>query len=255
METLRVRQDGSVTRLTLARPAVKNAFNDALVRELAAALAGLSANARCLVVDAEGDTFCAGADLAWMKQSADNSPEQNVDEARTMQRMFRALDECPVPVIAKVQGAALGGGSGLIACCDIVVASTSAVFGFSEVRLGLAPAVISPFVLRKIGAGAARRYFLTGERFDAHVALRVGLVHELAAPTELDATVERLAAQVASSGPAAVRAAKRLIRDVMSRPGEEMADYTAQLIAALRASPEGREGLSAFLEKRKAAWA
>jgi len=229
-----------VARVTLARPERRNAFDAALIAELTDAFAGVG-DARVVVLAGEGQSFCAGADVEWQRSSIDLSFEENVDDALRLYHMCEAIDRCPAPVIARVHGHALGGGSGLVACADVAVAAPDAVFGFTEAKLGIIPAVISPFVLPKIGQHA-RRYFLTGERFDAQTALRIGLVHELA--DDLDAAAERVVSELLSSGPAAVREAKRLIRE---RPaGQE----TAQIAARLRTSEEGQERLRAFLERR-----
>jgi methylglutaconyl-CoA hydratase len=244
MEPLRVEQDGNVLRVTIAKPARRNAFDAELIGLLTEAFADIG-NARAVVLGGDGASFCAGADVEWQRSSIDLSYEENVQDALRLYRMCETIDRCPAPVIARVQGYALGGGSGLVACADVAIAAPDATFGFSEVRLGIIPAVISPFVLPKIGAHA-RRYFLTGERFTAETALRIGLVHEIA--PDLDAAVERVVADVLASGPAAVRAAKTLIRE---RPdGEE----TARVAARLRSSEEGQEGLRAFLEKRTPRW-
>jgi methylglutaconyl-CoA hydratase len=245
MSALRIEQDGPVRRVVLARPERRNAFDAALIAELAEAFADVG-DARAVVLSGDGPSFCAGADVEWQRSSIDLSYDENVEDAMRLYRMLAAVDGCPAPVVARVQGHALGGGSGLVACADIVVAARDAVFGFSEVRLGIAPAVISPFVVPRIGPGAARRLFLTGERFDAATALRIGLVHEIA--EDLDAAVESVLAGLLAGGPEAVRAAKRL---VLERPeGEE----TARIAAARRTSPEGQDGLRAFLEKRPPAW-
>ncbi len=202
---------------------------------------------RAVVLTGEGRSFCAGADVEWMRASADLDLDANVADANAMRRMFEAIDGCPAPVVTLVQGHALGGGIGLVACSDIVVAQPGAVFAFSEVKLGIVPAVISPFALRKIGEGQARRYFVTGERFDAATALAIGLVHELA--DDLDASLDRILDELRTAGPRAARHAKRL---VLERPdGPE----TARRIAERRTSEEGQEGLRAFLERRAPAWA
>ena len=247
MAALRVERDGDTLRVTLARPDRRNAFDAALIQELTDAFADVG-DARVVVLAGEGKSFCAGADVEWQRASIELSVEENVEDALRLHRMLVAVDECPPPVIARVQGYALGGGSGLVSCADVVVAAPDATFGFTEVRLGIIPAVISPFVFGKIGTGAARRFFLTGERFDAATALRIGLVHEMT--DELDDAVARVAGEVLKSGPEATRAAKRLLRD---RPagGEEL----ARIAAGLRAGDEGQEGLRAFLEKRDPAWA
>jgi len=240
-----VERDGPVLRITLARPEQRNAFDAQLIDELARAFVDLG-RARAVVLAGEGASFCAGADVEWMRASVGLSIEENVADANAMRQMFEAIDQCPAPVVARVQGHALGGGAGLVAASDIPIASHNAVFAFSEVKLGIIPAVISPFTLAKIGPGAARRYFVTGERFDAETALRIGLVTEVA--DDLDAAVERVVGELLSAGPHAARWAKRLIRE---RPeGSE----TARWIAERRAADEGQEGLKAFLEKRRAGW-
>ena len=231
-------------RVTLAKPERRNAFDAELIAELHDAFADIG-DARAVVLAGDGPSFCAGADVEWQRASIDLSYEENVEDALRLYRMCERVDRCPAPVVARVHGYALGGGSGLVACADIAVAARDATFGFSEVKLGIVPAVISPFVLPKIGAHA-RRYFLTGERFDAETALRIGLVHELA--EDLDASIERVVGELLTSGPHAVLAAKQLVRD---RPaGEE----TAQIAAGLRSGEEGQEGLRAFLEKRTPGW-
>jgi enoyl-CoA hydratase/carnithine racemase len=239
---LKIDRERHVLRVTLARPERRNAFDAALIAELTEAFADVG-DARAVVLAGEGQSFCAGADVDWQRSAIDLSYEDNVADALRLYRMCEAVDGCPAPVIARVHGYALGGGSGLVACADIAIAAPDAVFGFSEVKLGIIPAVISPFVLPKIGAHA-RRYFLTGERFDAATALRIGLIQEIA--DDLDAAVDGVLSELLTAGPEAVREAKRLIRE---RPaGEE----TAQIAARLRAGEEGQEGLRAFLEGRSA---
>lgn len=256
-------RDGAIVRLTLARPEVRNAFDEVLIGELIEACASLRAEAerdpgaapRAVVVTGEGAAFCAGADLNWMKRSAGFTREENEGDARRFAGMLRGLDELPIPTIARVNGVCLGGGMGLISCCDMVVALGGADFGFTEVRLGIAPAVISTFVLPKIGAAAARRYFLTGEIFKAPVARDLGLVHEVVAnEAALDAAVAGLVEALRGNGPNAVAAAKRLIREGLALTRDESIEHTARAIAGLRASPEGQEGLGAFLEKRRPSW-
>jgi methylglutaconyl-CoA hydratase len=245
MSALQVKRDGAVLRVTMARPDRRNAFDAALIDELARAFADVG-DVRAVVLAGEGKSFSAGADVEWMRSSVDLSYEENVADALRLRAMLDAIDGCPAPVVARVQGHALGGGCGLVACCDIVVAEPGAQFAFSEVKLGIVPAVISPFALAKIGPGAARRFFVTGERFTADVALRIGLVHEVAG--DLDAAVERLVAELLTAGPDAARAAKQLARAPLA------ADETAERIAAQRTSAEGQEGLRAFLEKRPPRW-
>jgi methylglutaconyl-CoA hydratase len=231
--------------VTLARPERRNAFDAELIAELREAFSDVG-DARVVLLSGEGESFCAGADIEWQRSAIDLPFDENVEDAMRLFAMMQAIDGCPSPVVARLQGYALGGGSGVAAAVDIGVAAEDAVFGFSEVKLGIVPAVISPFVLPKIGESAARRYFLTGERFDAQTALRIGLVHEVA--SDLDGAVDRVVGELLTSGPQAVREAKRLIR---TRPaGEE----TAQWAARMRASDEGQDGLRAFLERRKASW-
>ena len=242
MAGLRIDRDGQILRIKLAKPERRNAFDAELIRELTEAFADVG-DARAVVFAGEGASFCAGADIEWQRSAIDLTYDENVEDAMRLYRMCEAIDTCPAPVVAAVQGYALGGGSGLVACADIAIAARDATFGFSEVKLGIIPAVISPFVLPKIGAHA-RRYFLTGERFDAETALRIGLVHEVT--EQLDAAMDRVVAALLTSGPRAVHEAKKLARE---RPaGEE----TARIAARLRTGDEGQEGLRAFLEHRPA---
>jgi methylglutaconyl-CoA hydratase len=245
MAALRIERDGPLLRVALARTERRNAFDAELIRELTEAFADVE-DARAVLLAGDGESFCAGADVDWQRSAIDLSYDENVEDALRLYRMLEAIDSCPAPVVGRVQGYALGGGSGLVCCTDIAVAAPDAVFGFSEVKLGIVPAVISPFVLPRIGTAAARRFFLTGERFDAETALRIGLVHEVTA--DLDGAIDRIVGELLTAGPEATRAAKRLIRE---RPGGE---ETAQFAARLRTSPEGQEGLRAFLDKRPAAW-
>jgi methylglutaconyl-CoA hydratase len=242
---LRVERDGDLLRITLARPDRHNAFDADLIGELAEAFVGVG-RARVVILAGEGKSLSAGADVDWMRAGVDLSQDENVADANALRRMLEAIDGCPAPVVARVQGYALGGGAGLVAAADIAIAAADAVFAFSEVKLGIIPAVISPFALAKIGPSAARRYFLTGERFDAETALRIGLVHEIA--DDLDSAVDRVVAELLSGGPHAVRWAKRLIKERPDGP------ETARWIAERRASDEGQEGLRAFLDKRPPAW-
>ena len=244
MTALRVERQGPLLRVTLARPERRNAFDAALIAELTEAFSDVG-DARVVLLSGEGPAFCAGADVEWQRASIDLSYDENVEDALRLYAMLEAVDGCPAPVVCHVHGFALGGGSGLVACTDIAVAAQNTVFGFTEVRLGIIPAVISPFVLPRIGSGAARRYFLTGERFGADVAMRIGLVHEIA--EDLDGAVDRVVDALLTAGPEAARAAKRLVRE---RP---LGEATAHVAAGLRTSPEGQEGLRAFLEKRPAA--
>jgi methylglutaconyl-CoA hydratase len=241
---LRIERDGPVLRITMAKPARRNAFDAELIRELHEAFSDVG-DARAVLLAGDGPSFSAGADVEWQRASIDLSYDENVEDAMRLYRMLEAIDSCLAPVVGRIQGHALGGGSGLAACMDIAIAGEDAVFGFSEVKLGIIPAVISPFVLPRIGA-AARRYFLTGERFDAQTALRIGLVSEVT--SDLDGAVERVVGELLTSGPEAAREAKRLVRE---RPGGEEA---AHIAARLRSGEEGQDGLRAFLERRKASW-
>ena len=246
MGALRIERDGDVLRVTLARPASRNAFDAALIAELSEAFVDVG-TARAVVLSGEGASFCAGADVEWMRASVDLDREANVADANALRGMLEAIDRCPAPVVAVVHGHALGGGVGLVAVADIVLADPATVFAFSEVKLGIVPAVISPYALRRIGESAARRYFVTGERFDAETALRIGLVHEVT--SDLEAALARLLGELRTAGPRAARHAKRLVLDRPDGP------ETARLIAERRTSDEGQEGLRAFLERRRPAWA
>ena len=245
MSALRIERDGAVLRITMARPERRNAFDAALIDELAGAFSDVG-DAHAVLLAGDGPSFSAGADVEWMRSSVDLSYEENVADAMRLRAMLEAIDRCPAPVVARVQGHALGGGCGLVACADIAVAEPATVFAFSEVKLGIVPAVISPFALSKIGTSAARRWFVTGERFTSAVALRIGLIHEIA--EDLDAGVETVLAELHSAGPEAARAAKDLARTA------QPAAATARGIAARRTSAEGQEGLRAFLEKRAPNW-
>lgn len=253
---LTTRRDGPVEHLTLNRPDVRNAFSDAVVAELHAWATAVAADhgVRVVVMSGAGKVFCAGADAAWMARMAGYSSEENQRDAQATTAMLRAINALPCGVVGRVHGAALGGGAGLAAVCDVVVAETQTVFGFTETKLGILPAMISPFVLPKIGVSAARDLFLTGRRFDAALALRIGLVHAVVDADRLDATVGEFVAEFLSAAPTAVAAAKALIPRVWGRSPEDVADLTATTIAAQRASAEGREGLRAFLDKRDPNW-
>jgi methylglutaconyl-CoA hydratase len=242
--------------VTLTRPDVRNAFNAELIAELTRTFRELAADdgVRCIVLDGEGRTFCGGADVNWMRASLDLGEGDNVRDAEAMSDMYRAIDRCPKPVIARVHGAALGGGAGLCAVADAVVAERETLFGFTETKLGIIPAVISPFVLAKIGASHARRLFLSGERFDADRAQTIGLVHEVVGADALDGTVDGIVDEVLSAGPEAVAAAKALIPAVRAASYDDSRELTARAIARRRTTPEGQEGLRAFLERRPAAW-
>ena len=247
MNALRVERDGDLLRVTMARADRRNAFDAELISELTMAFGDVGDEVVAVVLAGEGKSFSAGADVDWMRSSIELSYEENIADARRLRMMLETIDSCPAPVLARVQGHALGGGCGLVACSDIAVAAHDAVFAFSEVKLGIIPAVISPFALAKIGASAARRYFLTGERFDSATALRIGLVHEIV--EDLDAAVELLLAELRSAGPEAARHAKKLVLERPDGLGTE------RRIAQRRTSDEGQEGLRAFLEKRDPSWA
>jgi methylglutaconyl-CoA hydratase len=244
LSALKVDREGHVLRVTLARPERRNAFDAALIAELAEAFADVGP-ARAVLLSGEGPAFCAGADVEWQRAAIDLTYDENVEDAMRLYRMLEAIDACPAPVVCAVHGYALGGGSGLVACADVAVASPDAVFGFTEVRLGIIPAVISPFVVPKIGS-AARRYFVTGERFGAEVALRIGLVSEIA--ENAAERVEGVVADILAGGPIATREAKKLVRE---RPSGV---DTAHIAAARRTSDEGQDGLRAFLERRSPGW-
>lgn len=245
-----------VASLVLNRPEVHNAFDDALIGELNTAIDQFHAapNVRVLVIRAEGKSFSAGADLTWMKRMAACSEEENIADAQELERLMHGLHDFPKPTLAIVQGAAFGGAVGLVSCCDIAIASDNASFSLSEVKLGLAPAVISPFVIAAIGPRQASRYFLTAERFSASRALEMELLHEVTTPDQLHATADKLIQTLLANGPEALTASKALIRHVVPSTDDELRDYTTSLIAHLRTSPEGQEGLSAFFEKRAPAW-
>lgn len=257
MATIKITVDGAVAYVTLARPDVRNAFNAEVIRELREAFLALSGNPaiRAVVLAGEGKTFCGGADVNWMRGALDLSYDENVADAQAMSDMFRAIDRCSKPVIGRIQGAALGGGAGLAAVCDIAISADDTTFGFTEVKLGIVPAVISPFVIAKIGTSHARALFLTGERFTAKHALEIGLVHQLVDEGDLDETVARVTRELLSSGPNAVAAAKTLIARVSAASYEDTRDITAAAIAKQRTSEEGQEGLRAFLERRPATFA
>lgn len=256
-KTIRVEVTADLIQVILNRPAVHNAFNDELIGEAIDFFSnGIgSSSARAVVLRGEGPNFCAGADLNWMSQMISYSREENVRDSSLLARMYALIDECPLPVIGRIQGAAIGGGVGLVAVCDVAIATERSRFGLSEVKLGILPAVISPYVIGKIGASQARALFLTGERFDAERALRIGLVHRLAADDEeLDRLVSETVDQIRGSGPEAVRDCKKLIAFVA---GSELADaipYTIDAISRRRVSEEGQQGMRAFLAKEKAPW-
>ena len=257
MSHLQINVAGAVATVTLNRPDVRNAFNDEVILELTAAFRGLGArdDVRCIVLAANGSAFCAGADLNWMRSMADYTREQNLEDAGRLAGMMRAVYECPKPTIARIQGDVYAGGTGLVAACDMAVSVDTAQYCLSEVKLGLLPSTISPYVIRAMGARAAHRYFLTAERFSATEALRIGFVHEVVSTAALDGKVAELAQALVNAGPEAVRLCKKLVQDVAGYDiTPELVAMTVGSIADVRVSPEGREGLQSFLQKRKPNW-
>jgi methylglutaconyl-CoA hydratase len=256
-ESIRLDVSHGIANVTLARPEVRNAFNADVIEQLHDVFARITAadDVRAVVLGGDGKVFCGGADIGWMRASLDLSLDANIADAQRMSDMFRTIDNCPKPVVGRIQGAALGGGAGLAAVCDVAVAAEDAVFGFTEVKLGIIPAVISPFVIAKIGTSHARALFLTGERFDARRARHIGLVHEVVPAVELGAAVERVVEELFTAGPSAVHAAKLLIRRVADNTYDDSRAITTRAIAQQRISDEGQEGLRAFLERRRPSFA
>ena len=255
-ENLRIEHEGGIATVTLARPDARNAMNAELIGEIRHSMEELAKDdgARVVMLTGEGDYFCAGADIWYMRDTAEFSYEENQQDARELAAMFGAVEECPKPVVARVKGAAIGGGVGLVAAADVAVAEEGTVFAFSEVRLGISPATIAPFVVRKIGHSQARALFLTGERFDATKACEIGLVHEVANEGRLDEAVREKVEGLLAGGPEALAATKTLLRELRETAPGEAAEITARRIAELRTGEEGQEGLAAFLEKREPAW-
>jgi len=251
-----IEQDGPILRLTLNRPEVRNAFDEEVIQSLSAAAlrASEDRSLRAVVLAGTGKAFCAGADIAWMAKAIAYSRQENLSDAEDLARLLERLDTLPVPVIGRIQGSALGGGVGLAAICDIAIAADDAVFALSEVKLGILPAVVAPYVLRKIGVSAARELFLTGARFNAVHAKAIGLVHEVVPAGDLDATVVRRIDEVLTAGPQGIAKAKALIREIAGAHPEDVIGITTNAIASQRVSEEGQEGLRAFLEKRKPSW-
>ena len=248
--------ENRIARITLSRPEVHNAFNDIMINELLSAYQEIAINkdVRVVVITGKGQSFCAGADLNWMKRVKDYSYEQNLNEALNLAELFYTMYTMPQPTIAKVNGAAIGGGTGLVAVNDIVIASEKATFSLSEVKLGLVPACISPYVLRRVGERGCRELFLTGERIDAHRAKEFGLANAVAKEEELDQVVDQKIKLLLTSGPQAISICKELLQKVPSMSYDQFKRYTAEVIAKLRISDEGQEGMNAFLEKRKPKW-
>lgn len=254
--TLDVQSEKGVATVVLNRPEVSNAFNEMQIEEITKCFSQLSEDSSiyAIVLTGKGRHFCAGADLTWMQKVASFTREENVEDSRTMAHMFHVINTCPKPVVGSINGSAFGGGVGLVAVCDVAVCSDQAVFAFSEVKLGIVPAVISTYVVPKIGLSHARALFLTGERFTAQKALTIGLVHHVCPPEELDAKTKEHLSLLETSGPSAMKAAKTLLQNWSQLSEKEFRDYTTRLIADLRASEEGKEGIRAFLEKRKPVW-
>ena len=255
-EHLSVGHGDAVATVALARPDARNALNAGLIGELRRCAEELAEDdkVRVVVLTGEGDFFCAGADIGYMRDTANFSYEENLEDARNLAAMFEAVDGCPKPVVARVKGAAIGGGVGLVAAADVAVAEEGTVFAFSEVRLGISPATIAPFVVRKIGHSQVRALFLTGERFDGVRAREIGLVHEVISEEDLDAAVQEKVEGLLAGGPEALAATKALLRELRDAAPDEVTEITARRIAGLRTGEEGQEGLGAFLEKRKPAW-
>lgn len=257
MNHLTLDTSGAITTVTLNRPDVRNAFNDEVISELAQVFRELGTrdDVRCIILAAAGTAFCAGADLNWMKRMADYTREQNLADAGQLGEMLHTIYACPKPTIARVQGDVYAGGTGLVAACDMAVSVDTASYCLSETRIGLIPATISPYVIRAMGARASHRYFLTAERFSAAEALRIGFVHEVVTADQLDARVGELARTLVNCGPAAVKASKKLVQDVAGKDiSPELIAMTVAGIADIRVSPEGREGVQSFLQKRKPGW-
>jgi methylglutaconyl-CoA hydratase len=253
-KTLVVDEQDGVVSVTLNRPDVHNAFNDELIAEAIDLFGGIGTrDARAVVLRGTGPNFCAGADLNWMSRMVSYSRDENMRDSALLARMYALIDECPLPVIGRIQGAAIGGGVGLVAVCDVAIAAPDCKFGLSEVKLGILPAVISPYVIGKIGRSQARALFLTGERFDAERALRIGLVHRVT--DDLDAALAEVLKQIRSSGPEAVRECKKLIAYVAAHELADAIPYTIEAISTRRVSEEGQGGMKAFLAKEKAPWA
>ena len=257
LQFIRLETNGTVAKIVLNRPDVHNAFNDEMIKEITTALeeVGQNDSIRSVILASEGKSFCAGADLNWMSRMIEYSFEENVIDALGLSKMLKTIHDCPKPVIARVQGAALGGGVGLVSACDFAVTVDTAIFGLTEVKLGIMPAVISPFVLQKMPASATQRYFLTAERFDAHEARRVGLIADVVDSVEaMDAWLDKVTTALANNGPGAVQETKEMMNKVLDFGWERSMKLTSEMIANRRISPEGQEGMKAFLEKRKPNW-
>lgn len=243
-----------VATLALDRPEVRNAFNAELISEITESVRGIDVDARVLVLRGEGKAFSAGADLEWMRSMANFTMEENIADSNSLRLMFDAIDNAGVPVVGRIHGAAIAGATGLVACCDYAIASEETIFGFTEVTLGLVPAVISPYVIRKVGYSFARAMFLTAERFDARRALEAGLIHRVVALDQLDAAVEAVVDEVLAGGPTALRRARQLLEEISGKSPHDVADMTVRTIAEVRVSSEGQEGVTSVLEKRPPSW-
>jgi methylglutaconyl-CoA hydratase len=256
LTTLRRTDEGPVATVALARPETRNALNATLIAQITRCFGELveEDGIRVVVLTGEGSMFCAGADIGYMRDTAGSSYDENLEDAQRLAEMYRAVDELPKPVVAKVRGAAIGGGAGLVAAADVAVGAQGTRFAFSEVRLGIAPATIAPFVVRKIGLSRARKLFLTGERFDTEEAHRIGLVHEVVAQRDLDAAIENVVSRLLQGGPEAQAAIKALLRQVEATEPLEALGLMSGVISTLRMGEEGQEGLGAFLDKREPRW-
>ncbi len=257
LSTVKFDKDGGIARVTFCRPKIHNAFNDTVIREMQQVFDEIARDdsLRVVILTGEGKSFCAGADLNWMRSVVTQSFEQNLAESNALADLFHSMYTCRRPIIGRINGAAIGGGTGFVAVCDMAIAARSAVFSFSEVKIGVVPACIGPYVIKKIGEGKTRELFITGERMSAERAHEVGLVNKVVNDDQLDAEVEKLTRSVLTSGPEAVAMAKRLTGEVPSMTPEQFKPFTAEMIARLRISEEGQEGMDAFLNKRKPRWA
>jgi len=256
METIRIEREGPVARIVMCRPEIRNAFNDTMIKELREVFAGLGKDdaLRVVILTGEGKAFCAGADLNWMRRVVEYTYEENVEDSLHLANLMREIYDFPKPVVGRINGPAIGGGTGLVAVCDIVVAVDTAIFAFSEVKLGLVPACISPYLLKRLGERYGRELFLTGERMTADRALAVGLVNRVASADDLDSVVKSYVDKLLTSGPKALATCKRLIQAVGDSTLDEAGPFTADMIAKLRMGDEGQEGMAAFLERRLPAW-
>jgi methylglutaconyl-CoA hydratase len=256
-DTIKIEKTDQALKIILNRPGVKNAFNEVMIKEITDLFRRINDtpnNLRIIIITGEGDIFCAGADLNWMKGMVDYSLEQNLEDSRKLANMFHLVAACHLPVVARISGPALGGGTGLVAASDIAIASDNAKFGFTEVKLGLAPAVISPYLIKKIGEGNCRRYFLTGERFSAPQAMKMGLVHEVVPENELDKATNEIVQHLISSAPQAITTCKELLSRDSTLREPDLSNYLTEVIAKMRVGAEAQDGMNAFLEKRKPKW-